>query len=70
MLSAATAFGKTVVCANLIALRREPTLILLESSALIEQWQSALERFLIIDEELPSYTTPTGRVKHRKSHVG
>lgn len=70
VLSAATAFGKTVVCANLIARRREPTLILLESSTLIEQWQSALERFLVIDEELPSYTTPTGRVKHRKSHVG
>lgn len=46
------------------------TLILLESSALIEQWQSALERFLIIDEELPSYSTPTGRVKRRKSHIG
>ena len=37
VLSAATAFGKTVVCANLIARRREPTLILLDSSALIEQ---------------------------------
>ena len=70
VLSAATAFGKTVVCANLIARRRESTLILLESSALIEQWQSALERFLIIDEELPSYTTPTGRVKRRTSHIG
>ncbi len=70
VLSAATAFGKTVVCANLIAQRREPTLILLESSALIEQWQGALERFLVIDEELPSYTTPTGRVKRRKSHIG
>lgn len=70
VLSAATAFGKTVVCANMIAQRRVPTLILLESSALIEQWQSALERFLIIDEELPSYSTPTGRVKRRKSHIG
>ena len=70
VLSAATAFGKTVVCANIIARRQVPTLILLESSALIEQWQSALEHFLIIDEELPSYTTPTGRVKHRKTHIG
>ena len=70
VLSAATAFGKTVVCANLIAQRREPALILLESSALIEQWQSTLERFLTVDEELPSYTTPTGRVKRRKSHIG
>lgn len=70
VLSAATAFGKTVVCANLIAQRRESTLILLESSALIEQWQNALECFLSIDEELPSYTTPTGRIKRRKAHVG
>ncbi len=70
VLSAATAFGKTVVCANIIAQRRVPALILLESSALIEQWQNALEQFLIIDEELPSYSTPTGRVKRRKSHIG
>ena len=70
VLSAATAFGKTVVCTYIIAQRRQPTLILLESSSLIEQWQNALERFLVIDEELPSYSTPTGRVKRRKTHIG
>lgn len=70
VLSAATAFGKTVVCADMIARRRMPTLILLESSALIEQWQNAIERFLSIDEELPCYTTPTGRIKSRKTHIG
>ena len=70
ILSAATAFGKTVVCCDLIAERKINTLILIESSALMEQWQAAIERFLNIDEELPSYQTKTGRTKKRKSVVG
>ena len=70
ILSAATAFGKTVVCSNLIAERKVSTLILLESSALIEQWQKALEGFLEFQEELPEYETKSGRKKHRKSVVG
>lgn len=70
IISAATAFGKTVVCSNIIASKKVSTLILLESSALIEQWQKALESFLIIDEKLPEYITPTGRVKRRKSMIG
>ncbi|MCI9083942.1 MAG: restriction endonuclease subunit R, partial [Lachnospiraceae bacterium] len=45
ILSAATAFGKTVVCSKLIAERKVNTLILLESSALMEQWVSALHKF-------------------------
>lgn len=39
ILNAATAFGKTVVCCNVIAKRQVSTLILLQSSALIEQWK-------------------------------
>jgi superfamily II DNA or RNA helicase len=70
ILSAATAFGKTVVCSNLIAQRKVNTLILLESSSLIEQWEKALSTFLSIDEELPEYKTKTGRIKRRKSLVG
>ena len=70
ILNAATAFGKTVVCCNVIAKKRVSTLILLQSSALMEQWQEALERFLHIDEELPEYETPTGRKKKRKSIIG
>lgn len=70
ILSAATAFGKTVVCSRLIAERKVSTLILLESSALIEQWQKALDRFLEFQEELPVYETKTGRKKRRKSIVG
>ena len=70
ILNAATAFGKTVVCCNVIAKRQVNTLILLQSSALMEQWQEALTKFLHIDEELPEYETPTGRKKRRKSVIG
>ena len=70
ILHAATAFGKTVVCSAMIAERKTSTLIILESSALIEQWKDALDRFLEIKEELPEYKTKTGRVKKRKSLVG
>lgn len=70
ILSAATAFGKTVVCGNLIAQMRINTLILLESSSLIEQWEKSLSAFLTIGEELPEYKTKTGRTKKRKSVVG
>lgn len=70
ILNAATAFGKTVVCCNVIAKKQVNTLILLQSSALMEQWREALEKFLHIDEELPEYETPTGRKKKRKSVIG
>ena len=70
ILSAATAFGKTVVCSRLIAERKVSTLILLESSALIEQWVDALHNFLDIKEELPEYQTPSGRIRKRKNLIG
>lgn len=70
ILSAATAFGKTVCCCNIIAERKVNTLILLESSSLIEQWQRAIEKFLIIDEEPPEYQTKSGRTRRRKSVIG
>lgn len=70
ILSAATAFGKTVVCSKLIAERKVNTLILLESSALIDQWFDALQKFLDIREELPEYQTPSGRTRKRKSVIG
>ena len=70
ILSAATAFGKTVVCCAMIAERKTNTLILLQSSALIEQWEAALKRFLFIEEELPTYTTKSGRTRKRKSLIG
>lgn len=70
ILHAATAFGKTVVCCNMIARKKVNTLILLQSSALIEQWENAIENFLTIEEEPPEYETPTGRKRRRKSVVG
>ena len=70
ILSAATAFGKTVVCSYLIAERKVNTLILLESTDLISQWEEELGRFLFIDEEPPEYQTKTGRVKKRNSVIG
>lgn len=70
ILHAATAFGKTVLCSALIAKKKINTLIILESSALLEQWKDALEKFLEINEELPEYKTRTGRIKVRKSLIG
>lgn len=70
ILSAATAFGKTVTCSSMIAEKKVSTLIVLESSALVDQWEKALIKFLSIDEELPEYHTKTGRVKKRKSLIG
>lgn len=70
ILSAATAFGKTVVCSAMIARKKVNTLILLESSSLIEQWEKSLTTFLSIEEDLPEYKTKTERSKKRKSLVG
>lgn len=70
ILNAATAFGKTVVCCNLIAQKKVNALILLQSSSLMEQWENSLEQFLMIDEEPPEYETPSGRKKKRKSVIG
>ena len=70
ILHAATAFGKTVVCSAIIAEKKVNTLIILESSALMEQWKEALEKFLYINEEPPEYKTKTGRIKIRKEVIG
>ncbi len=70
ILSASTAFGKTVVCSYLIAERKVNTLILLQSKDLLEQWVDELNKFLIIDEEPPVYKTKSGRERRRKSVVG
>ncbi len=70
ILSASTAFGKTVVCSYLISERKVNTLILLQSKDLLEQWVDELNKFLIIDEEPPVYKTKSGREKKRKSVVG
>lgn len=70
ILHAATAFGKTVVCCALIAARKVNTLVILESSSLISQWEEAFADFLEIQEPLPVYQTKSGRTKTRKSLTG
>ena len=70
MLAAATAFGKTVIGANLIAHRKVNTLVLVHTVEIMNNWVRDLEKFLTINEYLPTYTTPKGRVKQRDSVIG
>ena len=70
MLAAATAFGKTVIGANLIGRRKVNTLVLVHTVEIMNNWVRDLNRFLTINEELPTYTTPKGRVKQRDSVIG
>jgi len=62
-----TAFGKTVIGAYLIGQRKTNTLILVQSSTLLEQWKSSLEQFLDIHEVLPE--PPKKRGRKRKIHL-
>jgi superfamily II DNA or RNA helicase len=67
VLSATTAFGKTVIGAYLIGQHKTNTLILVQSSALLEQWKTALEQFLDIREILPEL--PKKRGRRKKPHL-
>lgn len=49
VLSATTAFGKTVTAKGLIAKHGVNTLVLVHTKALLDQWVKALEQFLTID---------------------
>lgn len=69
ILSATTAFGKTVVASYLIASRKVNTLILVHSSALLQQWQKSLSEFLVFEDELPEQPKKRGRQK-KLSHIG
>lgn len=70
ILAAATAFGKTVVGAYLIAQKKVNTLVLVHTVEIMNNWIRDLNKFLTINESLPTYTTPKGRVKHRDSLIG
>lgn len=71
ILSAPTGFGKTVVAAALIARLGVRTLVVVPSTALLNQWREKLKRFLDIDEEPHVARTPTGRPrKHQPGCVG
>ena len=66
ILSATTAFGKTVVGAALIAEKKVSTLVLVHRSQLMAQWKERLEQFLTIREELPLLPKRRGRQKQRE----
>ncbi|MDT3705052.1 MAG: DEAD/DEAH box helicase family protein [Thermincola sp.] len=61
ILSATTAFGKTVIGARLIADCKVNTLILVHRTNLLSQWVERLNEFLIINEEPIIELTPKGR---------
>ena len=69
ILSATTAFGKTVVASYLIAQRKVNTLILVHSSALLQQWRKSLSDFLVFEDELPEQPKKRGRQK-KLFHIG
>lgn len=51
VLWASTAFGKTIVAANIIATRKVSTLIIVNSIQLLEQWEEKLKIFLELDKD-------------------
>ena len=63
VLSATTAFGKTVIGAKLIGMKKVNTLILVHRQQLLSQWRDRLEQFLIINESLPEPPKKRGRKK-------
>ncbi len=66
VLSATTAFGKTVIGAALIAKKRVNTLILVHRAQLMAQWKERLEQFLAVDEVLPPQPKRRGRQRKRE----
>ena len=65
VLSAATAFGKTVIGAKLISIKKVNTLVLVHRQQLLSQWREKLEQFLIINESLPKLPQKKGRKKEQ-----
>lgn len=63
VLSATTAFGKTVTAAALIARRKTNVLVLVHSKALLEQWHERLSSFLSIEYTEPEVSKKRGRKK-------
>lgn len=70
VLSATTAFGKTVIGAKLISERKVNTLVLVHTQQLLEQWKERLTRFLTINEELPDESVNKRGRKKVRSIIG
>lgn len=56
VLSATTAFGKTVIASYLIGERKTNTLILVHTQSLMTQWQKSLSQFLKFNINMPEKT--------------
>ncbi len=69
ILSATTAFGKTVSAIGLIAHCHVNTLILVHTKALLDQWKQKLEEFLIINHE-PKEIVPRRGRRRKWSPIG
>lgn len=63
VLSATTAFGKTVVASYLIGERKTNTLVLVHTQSLMAQWQKSLQQFLTINVAPPEKQKGRGRRK-------
>ena len=63
VLSATTAFGKTVIASYMIGQRKTNTLILVHTQALMTQWKKSLENFLKFDITPPEEKKGRGRKK-------
>ncbi|MBQ4109909.1 MAG: DEAD/DEAH box helicase family protein [Clostridia bacterium] len=63
VLSATTAFGKTVIASYLASQRKTNTLILVHTQALMQQWKKSLEQFLTFDIIPPDQRKGRGRKK-------
>ena len=63
VLSATTAFGKTVIASYMIGQRKTNTLILVHTQALMQQWKKSLEQFLTFDITPPEQRKGRGRKK-------
>ncbi len=72
VLAAATAFGKTVIAAKIIAEKKINTLIIVHRKYLLSQWITKLSEFLIIKEELPEFKEKGIKQKEQAliGHIG
>lgn len=70
ILYAVPSFGKTVIGTYLIAEHKVNTLILLDRTSLMKDWEDNLNKFLTINEEFPEYTTKSGKIRKRKNLIG
>lgn len=70
VLSATTAFGKTIIAAKLITERKTNTLILTHRRQLLSQWTDKLAEFLEINETLPLVEQKKKGRKKKQNLIG